>query len=999
MIKLSKNTTAIYHGMIKSLMAIIALCVLSSGTNSLAQNNNKLTDYVDPFIGTGGHGHTYPGVSLPFGMVQLSPDTDTQGWDWCSGYHYSDSTIMGFSHIHLSGTGIGDYGEILFMPGTGDVKLNPGPKDAPDAGYRSRFSHDNEIARPGYYSVFLEDYSINAELTATKRTGFHKYTFPECEQSFILIDLVHGIQDKTVEASLEVLDNKTIRGSRRSRGWAADHTVYFYASFSKPFKTFAITDSGKVLAGVNKASGREVKAYVQYTTADNEDVLVKVGISHTSLEGAEKNLKSEIPGWDFEHIAAGAASEWENELSKVTVESNNEKNKKIFYTALYHSVLNPNTFSDVDGSYTRMDGKIGQADDGDIYTVFSLWDTFRAAHPLFTLIDPDRVNDMIRTMIAKYEEGGLLPVWELAANETETMIGYHSIPVIADAYFKGIRDYDVDKAFEAMKNSAMQDRHGLKYYKQMGYIPAELESEAVSKTLEYSYDDWCIAQMAKDLGREEDYKYFITRAQYYANQFDPETKLMRPKKNGKWFEPFDPYSVSGDYTEANAWQYSFFVPQDVNGLIDLCGGDKAFIDNLDQLFTASGDLTGRHQSDITGLIGQYAHGNEPSHHMAYLYNYAGMPSRTQEIVHEILSTLYTANPDGLSGNEDCGQMSAWYVLSAAGIYPVRPGDGTYIIGTSNFNKTVFNQGRENAFTIVANNLSDENYYIKSATLNGKDYPYSYIKHADIMAGGELVFEMSSKPGSWGTSEESRPVSSIDAPFVTVPYLERGERVFRDSTIISIASIDKKTKVFSSTDGSDPREKNNLYEKPIVLKKSGTVKYVGWEDSLLSETVTSVFNKIPEGRTIKLSTEYSSKYTGGGALGLIDGIKGTTNFHTPAWQGYEGNDLEALIDLGKVQNIETITATFLQDIRSWIFYPLSIEYYVSSDGNSFTKIYEIENLVSESNNESGIKEFSAILKNTEARFIKVLAKNVGVCPDWHLGAGGKSWIFIDEISIY
>lgn len=958
----------------------------------------KLTEYVNPFIGTGGHGHTYPGASLPFGMVQLSPDTDTEGWDWCSGYHYSDSSLIGFSHTHLSGTGVGDYGDILFMPTTGNIQLEPGSKDNPDSGYRSRFTHQNENASPGYYSVHLDDYSIEVELTVTKRAGFHKYIFPANEQSNILIDLAHGIQDKVIDSRLEIVNNKTIKGYRRSKGWAADHTVYFYAEFSKSFNNFFITDSSKVLEDLTEAKGKELKAYVEYKTEAEEEILVKVGISHTSLEGAEQNLKTEIPNWDFESIKVQAEEEWEKELSKVLVESKNEEDKIIFYTALYHTLLSPNTLSDVDGSYIGMDKNIHSVDNGEMYTIFSLWDTFRATHPLFTIIDKERASGMVKALIAKYEESGLLPVWELASNETGTMIGYHSIPVIADAYFKGIRDYDVEKAYEGMKKSAMQDHHGLELYKEMGYIPADLENESVSKTLEYAYDDWCIAQMAKDLGKEEDYNYFIERAKFYANVFDPSTSLMRAKKNGKWFEPFDPYSVSGDYTEANAWQYSFFVPQDVNGLINLVDGDDKFISKLDELFTASSELTGREQSDITGLIGQYAHGNEPSHHMAYLYNYAGATSKTQEMVHQILSTMYTAQPDGLSGNEDCGQMSAWYVLSAAGFYPVCPGDNKYIIGSPFFDKAEINTGNKKKFVIRANNLSDKNIYIQSAKLNGEDYPYSYINHSDIEKGGEIIFEMGSEPSDWGREESARPVSYIDVPFVIVPYLTSGDRVFKDSTLIKISSIEDQAEIYYTVDGSDPVINQNLYEEPVVLKNSGLVKFVSYKDENYSKVVTSLFNKIPHGRTITLNTEYSPKYTGGGALGLIDGIKGTANFHTPAWQGYEGENLDATIDLGKVQQISSISTSFLQNTRSWIFYPKSIKYYISIDGKDFTKVFDTVNVINEKNTEAGIKNFTKELDNMEVRYIKVIAENVGVCPPWHLGAGGKAWIFIDEISI-
>ncbi|MFH1195127.1 MAG: GH92 family glycosyl hydrolase [bacterium] len=975
---------------------LISLLFFIMSENISAQT--KLFGYVNPFIGTDAHGHTFPGATLPNGMVQLSPDTGIEDWDWCSGYHYSDSSIIGFSHTHLSGTGCADYGDILLMPTTGELKTDAGTKDNPDLGYRSRFSHKNEIAKAGYYSVLLDDYKIKAELTATLRAGFHKYTFPQSENSRIIIDLVHGIQDMAKDAGIKIIDNKTIEGYRRSSGWAKNHCVYFYAEFSKPFTSFGLIENGIVSKEKNSVNGKSVKGFVEFKTTASEVVLVKVGISHTSIEGARANVQSEIPGWDFDEVVSQADEAWQKELSSIKIESTDEQKLTVYYTALYHALLNPSILSDVDGAYIGMDEKIHKIENGCMYTVYSLWDTFRSENPLYTVIDSKKANDMVQSLVKKYEEHGLLPVWELASNETGTMIGYHSIPVITDAYFKGIRNYDLETAFEAMKKSAMQNHLGLEFYKSMGYIPSDLESESVSKTLEYAYDDWCIAMIAKDLGKENDYKYFIDRAKFYTNVFDPATSLMRAKKNGKWFEPFDPYSVSGNYTEANAWQYSFFVPQDLNGLMKLMGGDDKFISKLDELFTTDPKLTGRFQSDITGLIGQYAHGNEPSHHMAYLYNYAGAPSKTQEKIHEIVSTLYTDKPDGLCGNEDCGQMSAWYVFSAMGFYPVCPGDNKYIIGTPDFERVTINTGGEKKFTVIAKNLSNENFYIQSAKLNGKEYPFSYIKHEDILDGGELVFEMGSKPGNWGIEQTARPTSEIDYPFVSVPYLTAGERVFRKSISIALSSIDEESEIYFTIDDSDPQLESNLYSKPIVIDNTTELKAVCFKDGMFSKVITSVFNKIPEGRTIKLNTEYHHNYTGGGADGLIDAIKGADNFHTDAWQGYEGVNLDALIDLGSEQKLTSISASFLQNTGSWIFYPKKIEIFISDDGINFAKIYEAENVPDENNSESGIKEFGKSLEQIESRFIKVIAANVGACPPWHIASGGKAWLFIDEISI-
>ena len=984
-----------YKSNISSLLLSFFLIFIT--VNISAQT--ELTEYVNPFIGTAGHGHTYPGVSLPHGLVQLSPDTDFEGWDWCSGYHYSDSTLMGFSHTHLSGTGIGDYGDILFMPTTGSLKIIPGSKNDPDSGYRSRFNHKTEISKPGFYSVYLQDYDIKAELTATERTGFHKYVFPESNSANIIIDLVHGIQDKSTDSEIKIINDKTIEGFRRSTGWAKDECVYFYAEFSKPFKSFGIAEKTKIYENKSSARGNDLKAFIHYNTSKDEAVLIKVGISFVSIDGAKKNVQTEIPGWDFNKIKDLADKKWNEALSSISVETNNKDNKIVFYTALYHSLLTPNIFSDIDGKFIGMDRKIHYSPEHhDIYTVFSLWDTFRAEHPLFTIIEPEHDLDMVRSLITKYENGGLLPVWELAANETNTMIGYHSIPVIVDAYFKGIRDFNVEAAYEAMKKSAMQENNGLKYYKEMGYIPSDLENESVSKTLEYAYDDWCIAKMAKALGKEMDYNYFIDRAEFFINVFDPSTSLLRAKKNGRWYEPFDPYSVSNNYTEANAWQYSFFVPQDVDGLMKLMGGNQEFISKLDELFNTSPKLTGRSQADITGMIGQYAQGNEPSHHMAYLYNYAGEPWKTQDVVHRIVTTLYTDKCDGLCGNDDCGQMSAWYVFSTIGFYPVCPGDNTYIIGTPLFDRTVINAGQGKKFTVVANYLSNKNHYVQSVTLNGKAYPYSYIKHFDIVKGGELVFNMGPDPSDWGKDIDSRPQSKIDFPFIAVPYLTSGERVFKDSVKVGISSIQEPVTIYYTIDGQDPKINKNIYGSPLIIHKSSELKAVCYKDGMYSKVMMSNFNKIPEGMSIKLNTRYSHQYTGGGAMGLIDGIKGTSNFHTDAWQGYEGNDLDAVIDLGKVKKLSSISVSFLQNTGSWIFYPSEIYFYVSTNGINFTKVFETKNKDDIKHSNPGIKDFEENLDGIKAQYIRVFAKNVGVCPDWHVAAGGKAWLFVDEISV-
>ncbi|TXK37667.1 glycoside hydrolase family 92 protein [Pontibacter qinzhouensis] len=747
-------------------LPVLGLVQACTTTHKESKSSHELTTFVNPFIGTGAHGHTYPGATVPFGMVQLSPDNGAQGWDWCSGYHYSENTISGFSHTHLSGTGIGDLCDISVMPVTGDVDLSKGPvKDAKPT-YASAFSHADEIASAGYYAVKLQDYNIRVELTATERAGFHKYTFPQSDKASVIFNLGFAINwDSPTDAYLKVENDSTMSGYRLSKGWAEDQRVYFVARFSKPFKSYSTALDSVVQASKAETKGKIVKAKFDFNTAKDEVIYLKVAISSASVEGARANLENELPHWNFEQVKNEANTAWNNALAAIQVTSPNDTLKEIFYTALYHTKLAPVLFSDVQRNYKGADGKVHQAQDFTKYTTFSLWDTFRAANPLLTLVEGDRVNDIINSMLSHYRQHGLLPVWELHGNETNTMTGYHAIPVIADAYFKGYRNYNVAEAYEAMKKSAMQDIRGVNFYKQYGYIPSDLEDESVTKNLEYAYDDWCIAQVAKDLGKAEDYAYFTKRAGSYNLLFDASVGFMRGKNvNGTWNPTFDPkhsaHREGTDYTEGNAWQHSWFVPHDVQGLINLHGGNQQFIAKLDDLFNEDSEITGDNTSpDISGLIGQYAHGNEPSHHIAYLYNYAGAPWKTQQMVRQIMQQMYQATPDGISGNEDCGQMSAWYVFSAMGFYPVNPAEGIYVIGSPLFEEVSINLKGGKRFLVVANQVSDKNIYIQSATLNGKPLNRSFISHKEVVEGGTLIVEMGSQPNKkWATAAGSYPPS-------------------------------------------------------------------------------------------------------------------------------------------------------------------------------------------------------------------------------------------------
>ncbi|MEW5799427.1 MAG: GH92 family glycosyl hydrolase [Bacteroidota bacterium] len=727
------------------------LVFLFVGTlNTYAQES--LTQFVNPFIGTDGHGHTYPGATVPFGMVQVSPDNGRDGWDWSSGYHYSDSLIKGFSHTHFSGTGVGDLCDVLLMPA---ILTNP------NLPYSSHFSHQQENAEPGYYQVTLSN-GINVELTATARAGFHCYTFPQSNDSKIVIDLAHHINwDSPVTTQINIVNSTTVTGYRFSRGWAPNQKIFFVVKFSKPFKSFLQGNDSLLERNKKSVTGKGVKSVFDFTTKENEQILVKIGISAVDIEGAIKNLETEIPHWNLKKIRSAAKQLWEKELNKIRVTTNDRAAKETFYTALYHTMLAPVIYQDVDGRYRGGDDRIHVAKGFTNYTIFSLWDTFRAAHPLFTILHPERVNDFINSMLAFNREFGYLPIWNFHANETYCMIGYHSIPVIVDAYAKGFRGFDAEEAFTAMLKTAAKDTLGLNWYRRYNYVPTDLEVESVSKTLEYAFDDWCIAQMAKMLNRDKEFKHFSERAGYYQNLFDTSSLFFRGKTaSGMWREPFDPYSIHhrmNDYTEGNAWQYSWFVPHDVEGLIRLNGGKKRFIERLDSLFEQTASLTGAHISpDVSGLIGQYAHGNEPSHHIAYLYSYAGASWKTQERVREIMTTMYNNTPAGLCGNEDCGQMSAWYILSALGMYPVNPAAGEYVIGSPLYESTEVRFG-ENILKITARNTSPANKYVHSVMLNGRALSGVSIRHEDLAKGGELIFKMSDVP----EKKEGAPVP--DAP--------------------------------------------------------------------------------------------------------------------------------------------------------------------------------------------------------------------------------------------
>lgn len=931
--------------------------------------------HVNPFIGTGGHGHTFPGATTPYGMVQLSPDTRIDGsWDGCGGYHYSDNVIYGFSHTHLNGTGVSDYGDIMLMPTMGEPSFD-------NKVYSSSFLHDNEKASAGFYSVKLDKHNIDVRLTASTRVGFHEYTFNEKGQANIILDLNH--RDKLLEGRIRVIDDKTVEVLRRSEAWATNQYVFARIEFNMPMQINKektnYKSEGKVYEGVELALSfsKQVKK--------GEKILVKVSLSPTSYEGAKLN-SSEIKHWDFEKVKKEAEALWNKELSKIEVSSQNNDKLTIFYTALYHTMMQPNIAQDLDGKYRGRDNQIHTAEGFDYYTVFSLWDTFRAAHPLYTLIDKKRTSDYINTFLKQYEQGGRLPVWELASNETDCMIGYHSVSVIADAMAKGIKGFDYEKAFEASKASAMRDVLGLEAYKRQGFISIDDDHESVSKTVEYAYDDWCIAQMAQILNKKEDYEYFMKRSQNWKNIFDWNTKFMRPKKNGGWDKPFDPREVNNNFTEGNSWQYSFFVLQDIPGMIEAYGGPEQFEAKLDEMFNSESKTTGREQVDVTGLIGQYAHGNEPSHHMAYLYNYVGKPEKTKEKVHYILNEFYKNTPDGLIGNEDCGQMSAWYVLSSIGLYQVTPGGDHWNTVKTNFENVNINTQIDSSSLstlFLSRILKDIDKFISIRYFNGRNYTLPEEKALDIL------------------KRNTKFVSILP-----VPVIEAESKSFKDKLLISMDNNNlddgkhRNNMIFYKIEG---QKEFSVYTKPFEISNSTKI-YAFSKETLEarneSDTISAQFFKKPTNYTINIKSKYNPQYHAGGDEGLLDGIYGNENWRKGEWQGYQTQDFECVVDMQSTRQISAITSNYLQDTRAWILMPTKVDYYISEDNINFTKVGTVDNTVDPKEYEVVIKPFELKIKPQKARYVKVVATNFGKLPEWHQGHpfDGEAFIFVDEITV-
>lgn len=815
---------------------IFAACACTLGACTTTSTNKTALDYVNPFVGTGFHGHTYPGATLPFGAVQLSPDTRRGNWDACSGYHYSDSTILGFSHTHLSGTGCIDLGDVLLRPTSMPVQLD-GKSDY--IFQPARFSHKNEVATPGYYSVYLDDEGIKAELSATTRAGIHRYTFSDGKEAAVVLDLAHLLDNEFIyEAEIKQTGANELSGMRRTRGWVDNQYVFFTVQFSQPIAKLELVSDGKACEAVDCVKGTRLQAVAHF--GQQKSVVAKVGISVVSEENARENLNSEIAGFDFDTVKKNAADAWRNALKVVEVKGGTEEQRTNFYTAWYHSMVVPNTVSDVNGEYRRHDMTTGQVAEGRrMYSTFSTWDTFRGWHPLMTLTDTTLVNNMVNSLLNMYDASGELPLWPLSAGETGTMIGYHSASIIADAYMKGIRGFDAEKALQAMIKSSEINKKGADYYIKYGFIPANIKKESISCLLEFAYDDWAIAEMAKEMGKNDVYETYIARSQNYINVFDGMTRFFRGKRmDGNWMGNFNPYEVGRDYTEATAWQYRFFVPHDVNGMIQQFGGTEAFTACLDSLFTVSSEIDGE-LSDITGLIGQYAHGNEPSHHMAYLYNYIGRPWQTQAMTRRLLDEMYAPTPEGIVGNEDCGQMSAWYILSAMGFYSVCPGSNEFVLTAPLFEEVKLALANGKQLVIKANS-SKKNVYIKEVKLNGQAIDKNFVTYAQLMEGGTLEYVLTDEPCmDRGIAPEAAPYSFTKGQVAAMPYVTEDLNLFTDRIDVHLGSATADARIYYTLDGSEPTEQSALYKGAIPVDKTTTIKAKAFKDGFAPSRTLSI----------------------------------------------------------------------------------------------------------------------------------------------------------------
>jgi predicted alpha-1,2-mannosidase len=927
-------------------------------SSSIAQNLHK---YVNPFVGTDAHGHTFPGATTPFGMVQLSPDTRIDGsWDGCSGYHYSDSLIYGFSHTHLSGTGCSDYGDIAFMPGYADESDYDKNNTRRPQNFVASFNHKNEKASAGFYEVNLDH--IKIELTSSTRAGMQKYTFQKDGIACISLNLGH--RDQLLDSKIERVNACKYRGYRRSKAWAEDQLVYYAFEVSKNAIAERTYKTG--------SSTTDDVLFLYYNVKKGEQILVKTGISSVDEINAELNVQTEIPHWDFNLVHQKAIALWEKELKKIEVIDPNEKNKSTFYTALYHCMIHPNVLSDVDKRYRGRDGKI-HLTLSNYYTLYSLWDTHRALHPLLNIIDKPRSKDFMMSFLAQYNQSGRLPMWELWNNETNCMIGFHSVSVILDAYVKNVIDKKLlAELYPAVRAEAMSDRFALDKFRARGYLQIDDASESVSKTLEYCYDMWCVAEIAKALGHSKDAEYFGSFTQAWRNVYDVSTGYMRPRKNGDWLKPFNPTEVNNHYTEANAWQYSFFIPHST---------EKP--KNVLKLFEADSRTTGRTQSDITGLIGQYAHGNEPSHNYAYLLDH----QHKQKYIKQILDSLYSPLPDGLCGNDDCGQMSAWYVFSAMGFYPVCPGKAEYEFGVPLFKEVKIHHSPTKYFYITDNSSGKTSY---------PNVASKKLSHASIENGWSLKFEANEMK-----AENEKDNKAIENIKLTAPVISSMKHVFKDFSNVDLSLPDRiqdsTIELYYSIDSASVKFAQK-YTGPFFVNRACTVYAFAKQKEVISNFTSTKFHQINNDWEIQLRSTYNKQYSADGPNGIIDGLRGNTDWRMGGWQGYQSQDFEANVDLKTETEINEVSVGFLQDTRSWILMPKQVEIWTSNDGTIFKLNATLYNKVPATDYTVQVKDFTTKLQKVKARHIKIKATNFGVLPNWHQGAGGDAFIFVDEIEI-
>lgn len=1005
----------------------IKLVLLMAAVVTLAACQHSLTSYVNPMIGTGGHGHTFPGAVLPFGMVQVSPDTRLDGWDGCSGYHYSDDTVYGFSHTHLSGTGCSDYGDLLIMPFNEDN--GPIPETLDYGFYLSPFSHRSEKAEPGYYSVVLDRNRIMAELTVKGRSALHQYTFPHAGKKGVVIDLKH--RDVVIDAGIKThLDGDKaigcITGYRRSAAWNPDQHFYFALEADCPIEEVILFKDGHKVDEVTSIEGGDIKALLLLPDSEKE-VTLYVATSAVDEEGALQNLTTSVGNnrdYPFGQARKEASATWEKTLGQFEVEGGSKKDRTVFYTALYHCMTSPYLYNDADGRYRAMKDSTGNysiqsVDKGhEQYTVFSVWDTYRALHPLLNICDPQRSRDFVLTFLDHWRHSGELTMWELGSHETHCMIGYHAASVILDAYRTGVLDdlseEEMNELFEAMVETSNLPMLGRTEYARDGFLSSEYENESVSKTLEYAYDDWCIAQMALHLadlmkkshpGMCLNYPYwtyddYMRRCQSWKNIMDA-NGFMHGRRNGGFVTPFDPTEVNNHFTEANSWQYSSYVPHDVEGWIAMQGGEEAATRFLDSLFHGSAQLSGRDQSDITGLIGQYAHGNEPSHHAAYLYAYLGQQYKTAALVRQICNELYTDEPEGLCGNEDCGQMSAWLVMSAMGFYPVCPGSGEYVIGSPLFDKVTLHLTNGKDIIINAKGQKSDNCYIQSLHLNGAPYDKAFITIEQLKEGCVLDFEMGNQPNKqWGTSKEARPHSCIpDMQRITpVPVFDDWQQRFADSVRVSI-SAGKGDSIFYSIDGSSP---SIFYTAPITVSSDVVIKANAYNKHTgRSATISHQRTRLQQDRTLTYITKPDPQYYESGEIGLIDNLHGSTNFRIGGWQGWQG-DCEVVVDLLESRSISRVGAECLEAMRAWVFFPREVVVSVSDDGSTYRPFGSVTNTLYpptlERQDANTMHNFVVNAPATTARYVRIRVVNYGKLPDWHVSAGQQSWTFVDEVMV-